>query len=123
AGQDVAGDLDRVERAGPDVRVAVHVDVALRAGVARGHVEQVDTGVGGDVARPALCHLGIVRFVEQRWYPQLEVETRRDEHVGLAQQRHEARLRLDVMRVLVAGGNRAYDAPIPDDFARDGPVR
>src|SRR3989454_399167 len=64
AGQDVAGDLNRVARAGPDVRVAVHVDVALRAGEARGHVEQVDAGIGRDIARPALRHLRIVRLVE-----------------------------------------------------------
>src|SRR5205807_2724394 len=31
AGQNVAGDLNRIERSGPDVRVAVHVDVALSA--------------------------------------------------------------------------------------------
>src|SRR5882672_1567270 len=62
--QDVTGDLDGIERTGPDVWVAVHEAVALGAGVARGHVEQVDTGVGCDVARPSFRYLGIVRFVE-----------------------------------------------------------
>src|SRR5207249_10592684 len=83
----------------------------------------LDPGVGRDMARSALRDLGIVRLVEQRRYPQLEVETGRDEHVGLTQQRYEARLGLDVVWVFVAGGDGVDDAAVADDFASDGAVR
>src|SRR3989454_6906961 len=81
AGEDVARDLHRVQRVGPDVRVAEDVDVALGAGEAGGDVEQVDAGVGRHVARPALRHLGVVGLVEQSGDPELEVEAGRDEEV------------------------------------------
>ena len=118
-GEDVARDLDRVDRRGPDVRVAEHVDVALGAREAGRHIEQVDTRVGGHIAGAAFGHLGVARLVEQRGHPQLEVEPRRDEQIRLRQRRHEAGLGLHVVRVLIARRDRGDDATVAGDFARD----
>jgi len=121
--EDVAGDLDRVERLGPDVRVTKHMDVALGAGEARGDVEEWDAGVRRHVSRSTLIDLRIVRLVEQRGDPELEIEAGSDEEVCARQRRHEARLGLDVVGVLVADGDRADRAAVSHDLAGDSGIR
>ncbi len=103
-GENIARDLHRVERI-------------------RRQIEQGNAGVGRDVAGPAFGDLGVAGLVEQRRDPQLQVESGRDEHVCLGEQRHEARLGLHVVRILVAHGDGVHDALVAHDFAGDGAVR
>src|SRR5687768_14809432 len=76
----------------------------------------------GDVTDAALAHPGISGFVEQCRYPQLEIQSRGDEQVRAAEQRHKARLGLHEMRILVAIGDRCDRAAVTDDLARNGGV-
>ena len=69
AGQNIPRDDHNVERIGPDVRIAVHVDVALGPRQVRGDIEERHALVGGDVSRPAFDDLGIVGLIEQRRDP------------------------------------------------------
>src|SRR6185295_640565 len=86
------------------------------------HVEQGDPGVCGDVAGSTLRDLGVAGLVEQGRDPQLEIEPGRDEQIRVCEQRHEAWLRLYVMRVLVANGDRVHLAAVAHNLASDGGV-
>ena len=121
--QNVARDEHGIQRVRPDVRVAVDVDVALGARQVDGNVEQRQALVGRDISGPTLGNLRIVRLVEQRRHPELEVQSRRHEQVGLCQGRHEARLGLHVVRILVTHGDRADFPPIAHDLHCDRGVR
>ena len=98
------------------------VDVALGAAERGRHLQQVDAGVGGDVAGAALGDLPVAGAVEQRRHPELEVEAGGDEQVGVAQHGHEAGLGLDEVGILVALGDRGDGALVADDLAGDGAV-
>ena len=121
-GEHVPGDDDPVEWIGVYVGIAVHVDVTLGAAERGGHLEQIDAAVRRHVAGRTIHDLAVARAVEQRRHPQLQVQAGGDEQIGVAQDPHEARLRLHEVGVLVALRDRGDGAAVAHDLASDGAV-
>ncbi len=119
SGQNIARDLYAVERLSPDVRIAEDVNVPRRARIGRGNVQQLNPLIRGDIPRAAFCDFGISCLVEQCRDPQLEIESRGHEDIGTRKERHEARLGLHVVWILIPLRDCADFTPIADDFSRD----
>jgi hypothetical protein len=95
------GDERDVARVGLDVRVARGVDVALGTVELRRHVELANEVGGGEVAGLPGLHLGVARLLQQHRQPaDLELGAGARDEVGVACARDQARLGLDLVRVL-----------------------
>ena len=93
------------------MRVAGGVHVALCAVELAGHVELLHIVGGREVARLPGLHLGVTRLLQQHRQPtDLELGAGADDQVGVAGAHDQARLGLDLVRVLqCAGGDRHVD--------------
>ena len=84
-----------------------------------GNVEQLNARIGRDVPAAALENGRVARPVEQRRNPQLQIQTRRDEHVGSPQIESEAWFGAHEMSVLVRIGDRRHLDLHPTDLTNE----
>ena len=105
-----------------EVRVAAGVHVAHRARHRLGRDFEQRNPVGrDDPARGARADFRVAGLVDQRRQPaDLEVEAVLDQNVGFVQRDDEARLRLNVVGILVRLADAGDVDAIAADVARDG---
>jgi len=103
------------------VRIAERVDVALGAiHRARGFLEHVDAFRCVHEPGRALLNLGIPTARQHQRQPAaVELEPDRDEHVGVLNRLHQARLRRDEVRVLVPAAEALGGHVFSADMLRD----
>jgi hypothetical protein len=108
-------------RVEPVVWIAERMHIALTAvDVPLRDVEHRHGFRDVDVARRPEFDLRVSRTVQQQRHPaDLEIETDKRPDVGIAQLKHEARLRLDEVRVLIAFADMVRGNETAPDCARD----